>query len=496
MTTDVAPVVRILHPFSKKWVGCGFVIPSPPYDRSIHVMTCAHVVTAALELKNDETISQAPKKKLAVQFSGVRRAKRNTVYGKVLEEHWYPSPPIDVAPTKDIYDIAVIRLEIETLPEGAAFAPFADDAPVMSKVMAFGPKKAEDTAAQAHGNWTISSIRGDTEPDRIEFLSERQLATDQVHGGFSGGPLVNTDTGAICGMVRSAETKKGYVAYALPFSMLLMAWENLGLGLRSRSQNENQGRRSSNLPVFDLFNRDDQVTAFHKLLSDSKKGKGTRTIFTVAGDPDEDHHRFSRRIGLELDWALSEDEFTFIQLKQVKGVSMADGVDLTLKKLSDLVKAESTKPEDIALAMTKHEALWFLHYFTPARFTDEEAGVLKEIVQIWVEISNHAQCECHLGISFFYDPVSQDSPAWAAHQDILKIASASLEFAPLGPLDKTHIDDWPDTIERHLPELSMPKTRKLARKIRGLVSNDNVSMFELMERIDESDIELNLLEPN
>ena len=124
-----------------------------------------------------------------------------------------------------------------------------------------------------------------------------------------------------------------------------------------------------------------------------------------------------------------------------------------------------------------------------------DAAILEKFIDVWVELAGHVRSPCHLCISFGYCPIrSPNAVAANAHKTILAHPSRPFKVAPLLPLSKDDIDDWPDTIQRHDPDVDEQMARRVARRVRRLIGDDELSMSELMDLIDEKGIDPKILE--
>jgi len=227
MSNELRSILRFLHKDSDKWLGCGFLVPSPPEDNAVHVMTCAHVVAEMLSFgqsQRDATqySETAPTGELRLHFNGAREFERKIVRGHVVAENWRRCLRPDEAAT-EAYDIAVVRLDTDLLPDGADPPAFQPEPLPGMRVMAHGPRHDSDLRALAEGNWAEGHVRGAGRLDQITFLSRDDIPNDKVIGGFSGGPLIKMGDGfEIVGMVRSTVEKETLrrSAFALPIRML------------------------------------------------------------------------------------------------------------------------------------------------------------------------------------------------------------------------------------------------------------------------------------
>ena len=205
MTSDLAPVVRILAPSTLKWMGCGFLIPPYHRDRKLYVMTCAHVVVDALGIGKDEDRETAPDKAVVVQFDGSYSDPKAQCDAWVVPGKWFPPDPKVLDGQKPIYDIAVLRLDLDRLPDGVAFPRFSSDVHADNRVFPYGPQDGTALLPSSAGIWPPGKLRKAARADQIEFLVEPDVKHDRVSGGFSGGPLT---MGANGGDLRHGQVRR------------------------------------------------------------------------------------------------------------------------------------------------------------------------------------------------------------------------------------------------------------------------------------------------
>ncbi len=183
--------------------GAGFLIAQDM------VVTCAHVVRDA---------GSDPGKRVHLRFPQVPTAPR--LVGQVLVEPWR-------APDGD--DVAVIRLPgapgaVEVLPVGSA------EGCQGHRVRSFGfPVQAPRGGHFGYG--TVGDLLPATEGSSGAGLLQLTRAND-LTTGFSGGPVVDTVTGLVIGMVTAITApdvhQRGQgIAYATPTETLRSVWPDL-----------------------------------------------------------------------------------------------------------------------------------------------------------------------------------------------------------------------------------------------------------------------------
>ncbi|MFE6844007.1 trypsin-like peptidase domain-containing protein [Streptomyces sp. NPDC057686] len=181
--------------------GAGFLVAGDV------LVTCAHVVTGA---------GSGPGGSLQLLFPRAAGAPR--VEGQVLDEPWR-------APEHE--DVAVVRLSsappgVEPLALGSAAGSEGHD------VVSFGfPAQAPPGGHWGYGragNW-LPAIEGRSE--RLQLTDANSLTT-----GFSGGPILDTKTGLVIGMLTEItapdELERGLgIAYVTPVRVLREVWPEL-----------------------------------------------------------------------------------------------------------------------------------------------------------------------------------------------------------------------------------------------------------------------------
>ncbi|MFJ5211148.1 VMAP-C domain-containing protein [Streptomyces nigra] len=165
------------------------------------VLTCAHVVNAALGRDDFETSTPGPDKVIRLRMPHVDRDRELT--GRVDHTMWRPPRPHASAGSGAsaagrlpyFGDLAVLRLG-EPAPDGAEPAPFLPER-----------DGHEVTALWASGN-TLTTLRA-----LPRAVAEPWVVLDVVAGslvgGYSGGPLWDRDREAVVGIVVAAHVTSG-----------------------------------------------------------------------------------------------------------------------------------------------------------------------------------------------------------------------------------------------------------------------------------------------
>ncbi|AEW99654.1 serine protease [Streptantibioticus cattleyicolor] len=203
-------VVRVLDPAGRP-VGAGFLT----VDR--HVMTCAHVVAAALGVPES---AEPPAGLLRVDFPLAEPGR--FVQARVLA--WVPTRPDESG------DVAVLRL----LSDPPATAPLArlvehGAAPGLT-VRTFGfPLGYQD------GVWSSGVLRGRQATGWLQYDAD-PASQYEVRRGFSGAPVWDREHGGVVGMVVAVDARAGRrTGYLIPTETLHDCWPALRRAVLERS---------------------------------------------------------------------------------------------------------------------------------------------------------------------------------------------------------------------------------------------------------------------
>lgn len=199
-------IARIYHYQHETVIGAGFLVTP------CHVLTCAHVVTAALGLSTNT--QEQPTATVCLDFPLTRPG----VFYEARVVMWCPVNPGD---SKE--DIAGLEL---TTALGATLSPVqlcSTDEVWDHPLRVFGfPKNHED------GLWATGTMR-----DRIangwvqlDAIMSQQRA---IEPGFSGAPIWDEQVSGVVGMAVAAEKRRQDVtaAYMIPALILKSSWDVL-----------------------------------------------------------------------------------------------------------------------------------------------------------------------------------------------------------------------------------------------------------------------------
>lgn len=209
--------VRVLRVGSSAPVGVGFVVSER------HILTCAHVVNAALS--RDKRFQDRPgdDARIQVEFAILGDADGGPLRGCKIDA-WAPPPKSGVAGG----DVAGLVLVGEGLPEGAGPALLVDPhAPHHPEVEVFG--YPDDPPRRTRGTWTTLHLRGAVGGGLVQ-LDDNSTSAIRAQPGYSDSPaIVKEDAGdAVAGMLAVASLDKDTGdAYAIPVSQLIDAWPDV-----------------------------------------------------------------------------------------------------------------------------------------------------------------------------------------------------------------------------------------------------------------------------
>jgi WD40 repeat protein len=215
-------IVRIYHKGQVIVSGAGFLVSEK------HVLTCAHVVNAALN--QPMTASEQPAGTVSLDFPQVAPGEKLTA--RVVG--WIPaSLPNAAAPADGGTDIAVLELE-SPLPASASPVRLVTGASLQGhqfRVLGF-------PEGQPAGVWTDGIIQGEQANGRVQIEVVRQT-TYKIEPGFSGSPVWDAQLDGVVGMTvaidsmtvasgtNPAKRPEVRAAFIIPTGLLAKAWPQL-----------------------------------------------------------------------------------------------------------------------------------------------------------------------------------------------------------------------------------------------------------------------------
>jgi WD40 repeat protein/3',5'-cyclic AMP phosphodiesterase CpdA len=207
-------IVRILGPGAQP-VGLGALVDD------LHVVTCAHVVNAALGLTARAQPQPADPVMVDFPLAQQRRAAADHPPCEAVVARWLP-PPRDGAAGDDL---AGLRLA-GPAPAGAAPAQLAVNTPPAGRtVRVFG---YPGVPPRPDGVWVTTTVRGRVGSGQLQLDSGPDSAL-RVQPGFSGSPVFDDTTGRVVGLLASAAAGRAQErdSYAIGVDRLRLAWPEI-----------------------------------------------------------------------------------------------------------------------------------------------------------------------------------------------------------------------------------------------------------------------------
>lgn len=210
-------IVKVRSVGSGAPVGVGFVVG----DR--HIVTCAHVVNAALG--RDKRHLERPDDDVRVQVEFVLLGDADGAPLRVCRVEAWDPPAGSGGTGRDVAGLVVVGGD--TLPVGAGPARLVDariGLTADSHVSVFGYPSAPDR--KGTGAWASCSVRGAVGGGLIQ-LDARAEGALRAQPGYSGTPVVATDRWGDAAVAMLAIASKGGAAqdaYAVPLSEVAAAW--------------------------------------------------------------------------------------------------------------------------------------------------------------------------------------------------------------------------------------------------------------------------------
>jgi hypothetical protein len=176
-----------------------------------HVVTCAHVVNAALGRNFEDPSRPAKRSRISIAFPFAPKAKSKS--GWVC--CWHPMGP------EPISDIAVLEFE-DGVPESAGKARLTQSLDIKDhEIEVYGIR------GQGGGNHVDGKLKGLIRNGTVQFDGTNATGIF-IEPGFSGAAVWDKKLNAVVGMVSAKNLKRRErVAYMIPISVLKEAWPAL-----------------------------------------------------------------------------------------------------------------------------------------------------------------------------------------------------------------------------------------------------------------------------
>jgi V8-like Glu-specific endopeptidase len=199
-------IIRIFHA-NGAIVGAGFLV-SPQY-----VLTCAHVVAAALGIPNNT--KEAPTDSIHLDFPLVAAGQK--IKAQVV--FWQPMNPSVVGE-----DIAGLKLEGELPNDVQPVRLVTADELWAHPIRIFG-----FPGGHTNGVWASGVLRDKLANGWVQIEDDKVTGL-RVEQGFSGAPVWDETLAGVVGMTVAAERQRqeGKVAFIIPTKVLSQAWSILG----------------------------------------------------------------------------------------------------------------------------------------------------------------------------------------------------------------------------------------------------------------------------
>jgi V8-like Glu-specific endopeptidase len=200
-----ASIVRIFHP-NGAVVGAGFLV-SPQ-----HMLTCAHVVTTALGIRQDTV--EMPTGAIDLDFPLIAAGQK--IQAEVV--FWRPVNPSAVGE-----DIAGLKLLGKPPDVAQSVGMLTAEDFWGDDLRVFGfPSGHND------GVWATGVLRGESGNGWIQ-MEAVNVPGYQVEPGFSGAPVWDEKLAGVVGMAVAAEKQREGVkaAFMIPAKVLIQAWSEL-----------------------------------------------------------------------------------------------------------------------------------------------------------------------------------------------------------------------------------------------------------------------------
>ncbi|MEV7628870.1 trypsin-like peptidase domain-containing protein [Actinoplanes sp. NPDC089786] len=214
-------LVRILALDSQRPVGTGFVVDD------FHLLTCAHVINAALGRDSRRQDDPGPDVRVPVDFPILGDADGAPVrLCRVVR--WRP-PPLSGTSGDDIAGLAVVGEELPVL-AGPARLPEDSRPQPGGEVYVFGHPS---TPPRRSGSWVLAAVLGRVGDGMLQVDSSPSSAV-RLQPGYSGSPLVRAGSygDSVIGMLAVASSRDEHRdAYGVPIDRLVRAWPEVLAGI-------------------------------------------------------------------------------------------------------------------------------------------------------------------------------------------------------------------------------------------------------------------------
>jgi hypothetical protein len=207
-------VVRILRSGRSDPVGIGFVVGKR------HIVTCAHVVNAALG--REQRAQEKPEHNIRVQVDFPRLGGEETPSKSCRVVEWKPPPIVGVEGV--VGDVAGLELNDGDLPAGAGPARLIESPVAGAEASVFG--YPHDPVPRPDGMWISYRLRGPGAGWKIQLDADPEAAF-RAQPGYSGSPVVvsDDDGDAVVGMLAvTSSDERVRDAYAISKAGLEAAW--------------------------------------------------------------------------------------------------------------------------------------------------------------------------------------------------------------------------------------------------------------------------------
>ncbi|AUT00700.1 peptidase S1 [Nostoc sp. CENA543] len=252
-------IARIFHTHGAV-VGVGFLVSGRSGN---YMMTCAHVVAAALSLPED-TVT-VPRDDIYLDFPLIAPGEK------------FPAQVIfwrEVGNVSACEDVAGLQIKAQLPPGSQAIKLIPTDNMWGHNFRTFGfPQGHND------GVWGTGLLR-DSQGKGWVQIEDSKVTGYRVELGFSGAPVWDENLGRVVGMVVAAEKKRVDIktAFMIPAEILMQAWDELTPSVLSNARSQTPTNRVQQLKIKTLQQR------FEALSSDYEAAYNQLNYTLSAGD--------------------------------------------------------------------------------------------------------------------------------------------------------------------------------------------------------------------